>query len=93
MLLAAASLVSGRHLTTHHQALSDLRASGAKIIEARVVDDGNIISAGGVTCGLDLGLYRVERFASAELARKVARNMEYECREPVWKRAERAAAT
>jgi transcriptional regulator GlxA family with amidase domain len=91
MLVAAAGLANNRQLATHYQALTELRAAGAKAIEARVVDDGDIISAGGVTSGLDLGLYLVERFASAEIARKVAREMEYERRGPVWKHAERVA--
>ncbi len=88
MLVAAARLANNRHLTTHHQALPELRAAGAKVVEARVVDDGDIISVGGVTSGLDLGLYLVERFASGEVAVKVAREMEYERRDPVWKQAE-----
>ncbi len=91
MLLATAALVGGRHVVTHHQALTELRASGAKVIESRVVDDGNIISAGGVTSGLDLGLYLVERFASAEIAWKVARSMEYERQGSVWTEAKRVA--
>jgi transcriptional regulator GlxA family with amidase domain len=89
MLVAAAGLANNRHLTTHHQTLAELRAVGARVVEARVVDDGDIISASGVTSGLDLGLYLVERFANGEVARKVAREMEYERRDPVWKQAER----
>ena len=46
-------------------------------------DDGDIISAGGVTSGLDLGLYLVERFASPQLAERIASDMEYERRGPV----------
>jgi transcriptional regulator GlxA family with amidase domain len=92
MLLAAAGLVQGRHATTHRSALDDLRHRGAQVVDARVVDDGDIITAGGVTSGIDLGLYLVERFASAEIARKIGNAMEYERRGPVWMRPEHAAA-
>jgi len=86
MLAAYADLVTGRNVVTHHAALGDLRARGANVIQARVVDDGDLISAGGVTSGLDLALYLVERFASAEIAAKVGGMLEYERRGTVWRR-------
>jgi len=92
MLLGAAGLLYGRHATTHHAAIEELRAQGAQIVDARVVDDGDIITAGGVTSGLDLGLWLVERFASAGIARQVADTLEYQRRGPIWHRAARAAA-
>ena len=92
MLLGAAGLLYGRPATTHHVALPELRAQGALLTDARVVDDGDIITAGGVTSGLDLGLWLVERFASAEIARQVAITLEYQRRGPVWQRSARAAA-
>jgi transcriptional regulator GlxA family with amidase domain len=85
MLAAYAGLATGRNVITHHAALDDLRASGANVIQARVVDDGDLISAGGVTSGLDLALWLVERFAGAEIAAKVERNLEYERRGTVWR--------
>ncbi len=86
MLAAAAGLTTGRPATTHHGAIADLRASDAEIIEARVVDDGDLVSAGGVTSGLDLALWLVERFFGAEIERAVEAAMEYERRGPVWRR-------
>jgi transcriptional regulator GlxA family with amidase domain len=84
MALAAAGLVEGRRATTHHAAIGDLREAGATIVEgARVVDDGDLITAGGVTSGLDLALYLVERFGGAELADRVAADIEHERRGPV----------
>jgi len=80
MLLAAAGITNGRPATTHHVAIDDLRASGAVIVDARVVDDGDIITAGGVTSGLDLALLIVERRAGREIADRVAREIEYEHR-------------
>ncbi len=92
MLLGAAGLLYGRNATTHHVALDELRAQGAQIVEARIVDDGEIITCGGVTSGLDLGLWLVERFASVEIAREVEATLEYQRRGPVWRRTARAAA-
>ena len=51
MLIAAAGVTEGRPATTHHDAIEDFRATGAEIVDARVVDDGDIITAGGVTSG------------------------------------------
>jgi transcriptional regulator GlxA family with amidase domain len=76
MLLATAGLTEGRPTTTHHSAVDDLRASGARVLDARVVDDGDLITAAGVTSGLDLALWLVEREAGAELAAAVAREIE-----------------
>jgi len=77
MLLAAAGLVEGRPATTHHAAHEDLRAAGAQLVEARFVDDGDLLTAGGVTSGLDLALHVVERIAGASIAAEVADEIEY----------------
>jgi transcriptional regulator GlxA family with amidase domain len=91
MLLAAAGLLSGRPAITHHSAIDDLDAAGAKVIRARVVDDGDIVTAGGVTSGLDLVLHLVERHFGAPLALAGERELEYERRGTVW-RADRSLA-
>ena len=85
MLLAAAKLLSGRPAITHHSAIPDLEAAGARLVRARVVDDGNVITAGGVTSGLDLALWIVERFTSPAIALRIEQNMEYERRGVVWR--------
>lgn len=85
MLAAAAGLTAGRHVTTHAAALDALRASGAETPAARVVDDGDLISAGGVTSGLDLALWLVERFFGAPLVVAIEQRMEYERRGSVWR--------
>lgn len=86
MLLAAAGVLRGRPATTHHLALEELRAAGAEVIRARVVDDGDVVTAGGVTSGLDLALWLVERFAGPKIAAAVEDRMEYERRGTVWRR-------
>ena len=85
LLLAAAGLLKNRPATTNHGALDELAAAGAKVIRARVVDDGNVVTAGGITCGLDLTLWLVERFISAEAAHALEGSLEYERRGTVWR--------
>jgi transcriptional regulator GlxA family with amidase domain len=84
MLLAAAGLLEGRPAITHHSAIADLEAAGATIVHARVVDDGDIVTAGGVTSGLDLALHLVERHFGAPIALAAERELEYERRGTVW---------
>ena len=87
MLLAAAGLLKDRPATTNHGALDELAATGAQVIRARVVDDGDVITAGGITCGLDLTLWLVERFISAEAAHTLEGSLEYERRGTVWRQS------
>ena len=76
MLVAAAGLLEGRPAVTHRSALADLARAGAEVIEARVVDDDDLVTAGGVTSGLDLGLHLVGRIAGSPAAERVAVEME-----------------
>jgi transcriptional regulator GlxA family with amidase domain len=80
MLLAEAGVTDGRRAVTHASAIEELRESGAEVVDARVVDDGDLLSAGGVTSGIDLALYVVEREFGAEVADRVATVIEYERR-------------
>jgi transcriptional regulator GlxA family with amidase domain len=85
MLLSAAGLLKDRPANTHHSAIEDLRAEGALITEARVVDDGDILTAGGITSGIDLALWIIERYRGKETADKVAAQLEYSRAGTVWK--------
>jgi len=60
-LLASAGLLDGLPATTHHLAQDDLRALGVEVLPDRVVDAGRILTAGGITSGLDLALHLLER--------------------------------
>ena len=86
MLVSAAGLLRGRPATTHHRAIDALRGQGAEIVDARVVDDGDVLSCGGVTSGIDLALWLVERHRGAEVAHRIAAEIEHERRGPVWRR-------
>jgi transcriptional regulator GlxA family with amidase domain len=85
MIVAAAGLLKDRPATTHHVALQDLARTGASLVDARVVDDGDVITAGGVTSGIELALWLVEREWGEDLARLVASQIEHERVGTVWK--------
>ncbi|MFW6153059.1 MAG: DJ-1/PfpI family protein [Halobacteriota archaeon] len=78
MALAAAGVLTDRPATTHHAAADDLRERGAVVIDARVVDDGQLVTAAGVTAGLDLALWLIERERGSDLARSIAETIAYE---------------
>jgi transcriptional regulator GlxA family with amidase domain len=84
MLLSRAGVLDGRPATTHAGALPDLRDSDARVVDARVVDDGDVLTAGGVTSGIDLAFHVVEREFGAAVARAVAAQMEYEPSDDVY---------
>lgn len=80
MLLSAAGITRGRPATTHHLALEALRSEGADVVDARVVDDGDLVTSGGVTSGIDMALWLVERHFGRDRADQIARGIEHERR-------------
>lgn len=85
MALSAAGFTRGRPATTHTSAKAALAAEGAKVLNARVVDDGDLVTCGGITSGLDGALWLVERFLGAQFAQRVETVLEYERRGTVWR--------
>ncbi|WP_093802704.1 DJ-1/PfpI family protein [Streptomyces sp. Wb2n-11] len=85
MLLSAAGITAGRPCTTHHIAKDDLKAQGGRVVGGRVVDDGDLVTCGGVTSGIDLGLWLLERFYGPETAVFAEEVLEYERRGTVWR--------
>ncbi len=74
----AAGRLRGLRATTHRSALDRLAGFGAEADPgSRVVDAGQRITAGGVTAGLDLGLHLVRRLYGADVAARIANQMEY----------------
>ncbi|MET9224202.1 DJ-1/PfpI family protein [Lentzea sp. NPDC003310] len=86
MILSAAGITRGRNATTHSGAKADLAAQGATVVNARVVDDGDLVTGGGITSGLEVALWLVERFAGAQVAQRAETVLEYERRGTVWRR-------
>ncbi|QLL05801.1 DJ-1/PfpI family protein [Mycobacterium vicinigordonae] len=85
VIMAMTGLIEGRHAVTHHLGLDLLDASGVKAVAARVVDDGDLVTAGGVTSGLDLGLHLLDRWYGPRIAHAVEELFEYERRGVVWR--------
>lgn len=85
LVLAMAGLIEGRHAVTHRLGMDLLDATGAVAVPARVVDDGDLITAGGVTSGLDLGLHLLDRLVGSRIAHAVEELFEYERRGIVWR--------
>lgn len=83
LLLGEAGLLKGREATTHWMFRDLLRASGATPVAERWVEDGPVITAAGVSAGIDLALHLVERLAGAELARIVQFGIEYDPQPPL----------
>jgi transcriptional regulator GlxA family with amidase domain len=78
LILHRAGLLAGRRATTHWAALSRLReAGGVEVVEERVVRDGDIWTAAGVSAGIDLALAFVESVAGEETAGKLQFGAEY----------------
>jgi transcriptional regulator GlxA family with amidase domain len=85
MLLAKSGILDGRPATTHWAAIDDLRAHGVDVHpEARVVDDGDVLTCGGVTSGLDLALHIVEKELGEDAATFAARLLEHDRRQEVF---------
>ena len=77
LILGMAGFLKGKRATTHPNALEDLKAYCTDPSRQRVVDEGDVVTGGGVATSLDLGLHIVERLTSADVRRKIAKQMDY----------------
>ena len=81
LLLTAAGPAKGRRVTTHWGFVEQLRARGeaSEVLErVRYVRDGNVVTAAGVSAGIDMALWLAGQIHSPALARNVQRAMEYD---------------
>ncbi len=76
IILKEAGLLAGRKATTHRAAFDELRGS-VDVVEDRVVEDGLVTTAGGVSASIDLGLHLLSKHFDADLAHEVADRIEY----------------
>ena len=77
-ILGAAGVLRGRRATTHWAFAELLPLVGATHEKARIVKDGNVITAGGVTSGIDFGLNVVAEIAGEETAKTIQLGIEYD---------------
>lgn len=84
LVYAAAGLLDGRPAATHWGSLDRLAELGAVVDpDARFVDDGDVITAAGVSAGIDMALHLVARLHSRERAAEVRRYIQYDPEPPV----------
>jgi len=82
LILARAGLLAGRRATSHWTALETLRALGAEPTEERVVVEGKIVTAAGVSSGIDMALWLAGQLASEEQAKAIQLGIEYDPQPP-----------
>lgn len=78
LLLGAAGLLEGKRATTNWLELETLRELGAEAIGGRFVEDGKIVTAAGVTAGIDMALHLVAREVGPEVAQAIQLGIEYD---------------
>lgn len=78
LLLGAAGLLQGKRATTNWLELESLRDYGADPVGGRFVEDGKVITAAGVTAGIDMALHLVAREVGPEVAQAVQLGIEYD---------------
>jgi len=82
LLLGAAGLLEGRRATTNWLVLEDLRKFGAEPVGGRFVEDGKLLTAAGVTAGIDMALHLVAREVGPEVAQAIQLGIEYDPEPP-----------
>jgi transcriptional regulator GlxA family with amidase domain len=83
LLLAAAGLLDGAPATTHWLARDVLGGLGAKPVPDRIVEHGKIVTAAGVSSGIDMALHLVKTINGEEVAQAVQLGIEYDPEPPV----------
>jgi len=79
LLLHEAGFAKDRRITTHWGFVKALRERGAEVLEnVRYVRDGNLVTAAGVSAGIDMALWLVGQIHGVSVARQVQRAMEYD---------------
>jgi cyclohexyl-isocyanide hydratase len=77
LILGAAGFLEGKSATTHPAAYDLLAAYTLEVKRERIVDEGDLITGGGVSSSIDLGLYLCERLAGTEARKKIQKQMDY----------------
>jgi len=82
LLLGAAGILDGRRATSHWLELESLREFGAEPVAERVVEDGRVITAAGVSAGIDMALHLAREVAGEEVAQAIQLSIEYDPEPP-----------
>jgi putative intracellular protease/amidase len=82
LILGAAGILRGLRATTHWMQLERLRDLGAEPTSERVVEQGKVVTAAGVSSGIDMALRLAERIAGADVAQAIQLSIEYDPQPP-----------
>lgn len=82
LILAAAGLLDGKRATSNWQAIEQLRSLGADAVEERVVFEGKLVTAAGVSAGIDMALELAARIGGDRLAQTIQLGLEYDPQPP-----------
>jgi putative intracellular protease/amidase len=82
LLLAAAGILDGLRATTHWAELDTLTQYGAHPVSERVVEQGKVITAAGVSAGIDMALTLAARIAGEQVAQAIQLGIEYDPQPP-----------
>jgi transcriptional regulator GlxA family with amidase domain len=82
LVLAAAGILEGLEATTHWLVLDALRSHGVTPVQRRVVEQGKVITAAGVSAGIDMALGLVAKIAGKDLAQAIQLGIEYDPQPP-----------
>ena len=82
LVLGAAGVLDGLEATTHWMSRERLTEFGARPVARRVVEQGKVITAAGVSAGIDMALVLVERLAGPEVAQAIQLGIEYDPQPP-----------
>jgi len=82
LVLGAAGILQGKRATTHWAYLDRLRELGAEPVSERVVEDGKVITAAGVSAGIDMALGLAARIAGEQVAHAIQLGIEYDPQPP-----------
>jgi transcriptional regulator GlxA family with amidase domain len=82
LILAAAGLLDGKRATSHWMAMDELARLGAQPVNERVVFDGKLVTAAGVSAGIDMALALAANVAGDEVAQAIQLGIEYDPQPP-----------
>jgi len=77
LLLGRAGLLEGKRATTHWNARTQLAEMGATLVDARVVEDGSLFTAAGVSAGIDMALALAAKLCGPDVAQAIQLGIEY----------------
>jgi transcriptional regulator GlxA family with amidase domain len=77
IILGMTGLLNDKNATTHPLLMKNLKKFTSNVTDKRIVEDGNIITARGVTSSIDLGLFLCEKIAGKDIREKIQKQMDY----------------